>query len=154
MDWIYFCSPNCYAWWEAVGTWVSGLATVGAVIAAIRLANRDNTVRLRARATVGVMIGGSLPQMPADQYARCVWINVTNVGRRTVTVTTLGWRPDCYTTRFLCSVATTIYKRFFPARRAMSRLKNRTVAEHRHSATSFETTAWHLRTKIHLCDHC
>jgi hypothetical protein len=74
--------------WEAIGTWIASIGTVGAVGAAIWIARRDNAVRLRVFATVGQIAGQ--PAIPLER--KHVWITATNIGRRTVTVTTVGWR--------------------------------------------------------------
>src|SRR6266478_3283046 len=74
--------------WEAIGTWIASIGTVGAVGAAIWIARRDNSVRLRIFATVG--------QVPADPAVpierKHLWITATNIGRRTVTLNLVGWR--------------------------------------------------------------
>lgn len=74
--------------WEAIGTWIASIGTVAAVGAAIWIARRDNSVRLKVFATVGQIAGS--PVVPLER--KHVWITVTNIGRRTVTLNTIGWR--------------------------------------------------------------
>jgi len=74
--------------WEAIGTWIASVGTVAAVGAAIWISRRDNAVRLRVFATIGQIAGK--PEIPIER--KHVWITVTNIGRRTVTINTLGWR--------------------------------------------------------------
>jgi hypothetical protein len=73
-----------------VTDWLTAAGTIGAVWSALYLANRDNSVRLQAFATVGLKVGGSNASVAT--VMRYVWINVTNAGRRTAYVTNIGWR--------------------------------------------------------------
>jgi hypothetical protein len=78
--------------WEAIGTWVSGIATLAAVIAALYIARRDNAVRLKLFATVGQIAGN--PNIPLER--KHLWISVTNVGYRAVKLNTIGWRSGLF----------------------------------------------------------
>jgi hypothetical protein len=70
----------------AVGAWVSGLATVAAVITALYLAKRVEKVRLKVEVGLfEVVIGDGSP------LQEHVGISVTNLGERPVTVNTVGW---------------------------------------------------------------
>ena len=72
--------------WVAIGTWVSGTATVAAVITALYLAKRVESVRLNVQVgLMQVVIGDGSP------FQEHVGINVTNLGERPVTVNTVGW---------------------------------------------------------------
>src|ERR1039457_2189957 len=72
--------------WVAVGTWVSSIATIAAVITALYIATRVEKVRLKVQ--VGLMeiiIGDGSP------FQEHLGINVTNLGERPVTVNSVGW---------------------------------------------------------------
>ncbi len=75
-----------------VTDWLTAIGTIGAVWAALHLANRDNTVRLQAFVSIGLILGGPNPPASVEEAPRYVWINVTNAGRRTAWVTNIGWR--------------------------------------------------------------
>ncbi len=75
-----------------VTDWLTAIGTIGAVWAALHLANRDNTVRLQAFVSIGLILGGPNPPTSAATAPRYVWINVTNAGRRTAYLTNIGWR--------------------------------------------------------------
>jgi hypothetical protein len=72
--------------WVAVGTWLSSLGTIAAVITALYLAKRVELVRLNVHVgLMEVIIGDGSP------FQEHVGINVTNLGERPVTVNTVGW---------------------------------------------------------------
>jgi hypothetical protein len=75
-----------------VTDWLTAAGTIGAVWTALYLANRDNSVRVQVHATIGLMLGGSNPPTSAAAATRYVWINATNIGRRTAYLTNIGWR--------------------------------------------------------------
>jgi hypothetical protein len=75
-------------WWEAIGTWVAAVGTVGAIWAALSIARRDNAVRINISATVGQVVGD--PSVPFER--RHLWITVTNLGRRPFMLQSIGWR--------------------------------------------------------------
>lgn len=70
---------------NAVAAVLSAVGTVSAVIVALYLARRDEMLRLRIRATTG----GVLSKL-GSRFE--VLINVANIGRRPVQVTSLTWR--------------------------------------------------------------
>lgn len=72
--------------WVAVGTWISSLATVAAVITALRLALRAEKIRLDVEAALMDVILGD-----GSGFQEHLSINVTNLGERPVTVSTVGW---------------------------------------------------------------
>jgi hypothetical protein len=72
--------------WVAVGTWLSSIGTIAAVIAALYLARRGEDVRLSVQVgLMEVVIGDGSP------FQEHVGISVTNLGERPVTVNTVGW---------------------------------------------------------------
>ena len=72
--------------WVAVGTWLSSFGTIAAVITALYLAKRVETVRLNVHVgLMEVVIGDGSP------FRKHVGINVTNLGERPVTINTVGW---------------------------------------------------------------
>lgn len=72
--------------WNAVGTWVAGIATFVAVVVSLRLARSEKIVRLRSHAGLRVLIGGDVPG--TEEFLQ---ISVTNLAFRTVTVSNIGW---------------------------------------------------------------
>jgi hypothetical protein len=75
--------------WVAVGTWLSSIGTIGAVIVALYLARRVENVRLNVRVgLMEVVIGDGSP------LQEHVGITVTNLGERPVTgqLRWLGYR--------------------------------------------------------------
>src|SRR5579859_6306083 len=81
------CSEYCLHFWEVVGVWVSGFATVAAVIVALVIARRSGPV-LRISADIIVLItAGEGP--PHPEY---VGITVVNSGERECTIQGIGWR--------------------------------------------------------------
>ena len=86
--------------WRFINTfapWGSALASTAAVVTALYLARRGDRIRLKVAAGVRIifMMGPGGP--PPEHYAT---IEVTNVGRRTVTITGLYFRdPSPFTRR-------------------------------------------------------
>lgn len=72
--------------WNAVGTWLAGIATFAAVVVSLRLASRAEHVRLKAHAGIRLLFFGD--GSPAEEL---VEIHVTNLGERPVTVVSVGW---------------------------------------------------------------
>ncbi|MGA8027976.1 MAG: hypothetical protein WB992_12610 [Bryobacteraceae bacterium] len=72
--------------WVAIGTWLSSIGTIAAVIVALYLARRGEEVRLNVEVgLMQVVMGDGTP------FQEHVGINVTNLGERPVTVNTVGW---------------------------------------------------------------
>ena len=69
--------------------WVEALGTIGAVIVSLYLSTRDRRQSLRVTCTRSVVLA---PGAAWAQGTECVWAEVTNSGRRQVTVTHLYWR--------------------------------------------------------------
>lgn len=84
------------AWWEAIGTWVAAVGTVGAIWTALSIARRDNAIRLKINASVGQIVGN--PLIPMQQ--RHLWITVTNLGRRPLILQTISWRSGLLPARW------------------------------------------------------
>lgn len=72
--------------WVAVGTWVAGLATLAAVIVALRLAKKVEKVKLKVRVGLRELFMGD--GSPAQKHLA---ISVTNLGERAVTINSVGW---------------------------------------------------------------
>ena len=72
--------------WNAIGTWVAGIATFAAVVVSLHLARRVEKVRLRARVGIRQMFQGD--GTPGQELLE---FHVTNLGDRPVTVVSLGW---------------------------------------------------------------
>ena len=72
--------------WMVVGTWFAGLATLAAVLTALYFARRGEKVRLKIYVGIRQLIRGD--GSPGQDH---VCFDVTNVGQRPVTITTVGW---------------------------------------------------------------
>jgi hypothetical protein len=72
--------------WNAAGTWFAGFATLAAVIVALKLAQRAESVRVTIRAGIQQVVAGDGSPFEDD-----VAISVTNIGERPVTVNSVGW---------------------------------------------------------------
>lgn len=72
--------------WNAVGTWVAGIATFAAVLVSLHLARRSERIRLQVFAGLRLVIRGD--GTPPEEHLN---IGVTNLGDRSVTVNTVGW---------------------------------------------------------------
>lgn len=81
------CSEYCLHFWEVVGIWVSGFATVAAVIVALVIARRSGPV-LRVSADIIVLI----TQGEGPPHPEYVGITVVNSGDRECVVQGIGWR--------------------------------------------------------------
>ena len=69
-----------------VGTWFAGLATLAAVILSLYFARRVEKVRLRIFVGSRLLIRGD--GSPGEDH---LCFDITNVGERPVTITTVGW---------------------------------------------------------------
>jgi len=72
--------------WNAIGTWVAGIATFAAVLVSLYLARRGDRIRLKLFAGLWLVIRGD--GSPPEEHLN---ISVTNLGDRSVTVETVGW---------------------------------------------------------------
>jgi len=84
--------PNCLQFWDVVGNWAAAASTFLAVLATIYFARRDNTIRMQITAVIGIVVGD--PHVSHKE--KHLWITVTNLGRREVTVTNVGWRSGLF----------------------------------------------------------
>src|SRR2546428_351481 len=66
--------------------WLSAVGTICAVITALYLARRGDRIRLRVRCGIRIVVAQGGRPGSAPQYVN---LEVTNVGRRTATITTL-----------------------------------------------------------------
>lgn len=72
--------------WNAIGTWLAGIATFAAVVVSLRLVSRADRVRLKVHAGIRLLFIGD--GSPAEELLE---IHVTNLGDRPATVTSVGW---------------------------------------------------------------
>jgi hypothetical protein len=72
--------------WVAVGTWVAGLATLAAVIVALRLAKQVEKVKLKVEVGLRELVMGD--GSPIQKHFA---ISVTNLGERAVTIHSASW---------------------------------------------------------------
>ena len=72
--------------WVAVGTWVAGLATLAAVIVALRLAKQVEKVKLKVHVGLRELVMGD-----GSPFQEHLAISVTNLGERAVTINSAGW---------------------------------------------------------------
>jgi hypothetical protein len=83
--------------WNAIGTWVAGLATVVAVVVSLWFATRRDRVKLNVVAGVRLVIAGD--GSPPREF---VSISATNLGERPVTISIIGWRIGTGKKRKFC----------------------------------------------------
>jgi hypothetical protein len=73
--------------WNALGTWLAGLATFAAVFVALYLAKKVEKVKLKVHVGLRVVIEGD--GTPPKEH---VSFDVTNLSERPVTINSVGWR--------------------------------------------------------------
>jgi hypothetical protein len=73
--------------WNAVGTWIAGIATFLAVVVSLQLARRAERVRLKATAGIRLVFMGD--GSPAEEH---VGVTVVNQANRPLTINSVGWR--------------------------------------------------------------
>jgi hypothetical protein len=73
--------------WNAVGTWIAGIATFAAVLVSLYLARKSDQVQLQTKAGIRLIFAGD--GTPAEEH---VGISVVNKGDRPVTISSIGWR--------------------------------------------------------------
>lgn len=78
--------------WEFINSfaqWPAALGTIAAVVVALHLARRDESIRLQVTCGIVTMLqeGGS-----PDHGREFLSIRITNVGRRPATVNSVGWQ--------------------------------------------------------------
>lgn len=72
--------------WVAIGTWIAGLATLAAVIVALRLAKQVEKVKLKVHVGLRELVMGD-----GSPFQEHLVISVTNLGERAVTINSAGW---------------------------------------------------------------
>lgn len=72
--------------WNAVGTWVAGIATFSAVLVSLYLARRSEKVRLHVTAGAYLFFGGE-----AEPSEDVVMVTVSNLGDRPVRIESMIW---------------------------------------------------------------
>lgn len=77
---------------EGVGTWVSGIATVIAVILSIYLAQKQNSSKIKIYADQNWLTYPAIAENDAD----IIVIRITNVGFRDVVVESIFWKPGIF----------------------------------------------------------
>lgn len=73
--------------WNAVGTWVAGIATFSAVLVSLYLARRSERIRIKVTAGIREIYAGD--GTLAEEH---VQISVVNHGDRVVIVNSVGWK--------------------------------------------------------------
>jgi hypothetical protein len=73
--------------WNAVGTWLAGIATFAAVVVSLYLARKADRVRLQANA--GIRLIFAEDGSPPEEH---VGISAVNRGDRPMTINSIGWR--------------------------------------------------------------
>lgn len=73
--------------WNAVGTWVAGIATLLAVLVSLHLAGKSERLRIKATAGIRQLFAGD--GTPPEEH---VQIGVVNHGDRVVVVNSVGWK--------------------------------------------------------------
>lgn len=71
--------------WNAVGTWVAGIATFAAVLVSLYLARAAGRVKIKAYVGLRQLVGRGVRTEDLLQFG------VTNVGERAVTISNIGW---------------------------------------------------------------
>jgi len=80
------CTPECMQFWQVVGIWFSGLATLTAVVVSLLLARRDR-IRLSISAEHRAQFSD------AEQYSPDLLLfTIRNLGNRPATVESIVWR--------------------------------------------------------------
>lgn len=71
---------------NVIGTWISSIGTVGAVITSLWIANNGNKAKLKINATASYIIDTKSQDKPLV----CL-INIVNIGKKPATITCVGW---------------------------------------------------------------
>ncbi|WP_024275032.1 hypothetical protein [Hyphomicrobium sp. 802] len=85
LGWLFDGSEHTLRLWEVSGVWVSSLATIAAVVAALWLGLRGEKISLAVSANVMVLVG-----LPGKQPEYLV-VKIINKAIRPVRVTMIGW---------------------------------------------------------------
>jgi hypothetical protein len=84
---------------DVIGTWLSGVGTLLAVVVALYLARSEKAVRLKITAGVRLIITPG-----EDQSSEVAEISVANTGARTVFITNVLWRWGVVRRRYAVQV--------------------------------------------------
>ena len=94
--------PATIDWWklaELIGVWAAAWATFYAARVSLRIAGQQDEARLKVTVVAGLEGGNG------NSFKDVVWITVTNVARRAVTIDYVGWRSSQFVkTRMLQKV--------------------------------------------------
>ena len=89
------CDEWCLHFWEAVGTWFTGIATFAAVFVSLLLARREG-IRMTVSAGVrDVVSPGTEPPFP-----EVLSITVRNIGSRPAPIEGVAWRRRPWSSRY------------------------------------------------------
>ena len=72
--------------WNAVGTWLAGIATFLAVVVSLYLARKSESINLKVNVGIRLVFAGD--GTPAEEH---VGFNVVNIGDRQVNILSVGW---------------------------------------------------------------
>lgn len=70
-----------------MGSWLAAIGTISAVVVALLLARRADSIKLSVAAGLRVIVGGGI-----NHPKECLVISVTNLGERPVIIQSTGWR--------------------------------------------------------------
>lgn len=91
--------------WRFINTfapWLAALGTFSAVVVSLYLARTNDRIRLALQAGIRdvarpagryVLLRVGVKSKSSENLPQIVWVNITNVGRRSATITHLYWRP-------------------------------------------------------------
>ena len=80
--------------WEFINSfapWLSAFGTLAAVITSLYLARRYDRIALKIK--LGIRKAAVLRKDGLEHSEELVWLNITNLGRRSTTITNLHWQP-------------------------------------------------------------
>ena len=77
-----------FALLELLGVWAAAVATFAASWIALHIAGKQDDVRLEVRVIAG-LTGGD-----GTEFTPVIWVTVTNIARRTATISYVGWRSS------------------------------------------------------------
>jgi hypothetical protein len=85
---------DSYRLWEVLGTWVSGIGTVGAVIVLLWLASRSERPRLKILVARRIVISGvptGTTHVTPKDFPDILYVEVTNTSAGPVHIVSVGW---------------------------------------------------------------
>ena len=72
--------------WNAVGTWLAGIATFLAVLVSLHLARKAEMVKIKTDVGIRLVIAGD--GTPAEEH---LGFSIVNLGDRPVNIVSVGW---------------------------------------------------------------